>query len=51
MIGQAKIDVKKVGGEARKAAVGETSSRATKTETRKREVGGADCGEEVRPGG
>ena len=49
-MGQAKIDVEKVGGEARAAAVGETSSRVTKNETRKRGLGGANCGEEMRPG-
>ncbi len=49
-IGQAKIDGEKVGGEAREAAVGETSSRVTKDETRKRGLGGTNCGEEMRPG-
>ncbi len=29
----------------------ETSSRATKIETRKRGLGSADCGEGVEPGG
>ena len=49
-IGQAKIDGEKMGGEARKAAMGETSSRVTKNETRKRGLGGAKCGEEMRSG-
>jgi hypothetical protein len=51
MIGQAKIEGGEVGEEARRAAVGETTSRATKTDTRKRGRGGAYCGEGVRPGG
>ncbi len=49
-IGQAKIDVDKMSGKAREAAEGETSSRMTKNETRKRGLGGANCDEKMRPG-
>ena len=48
MIGQTKIDWEKVDEEARETAVGETSSCATKTETRTRELEGVGCGEGMR---
>ncbi len=44
-IGQTKIEGGKVGEEGRKAAVRETSSCTTKTETRTRELEGVGCGE------
>ena len=48
MVGQTKIEWEKVGEEARETAVGETSSCATKTETRTRELEGVGCGEGMR---
>ena len=44
MIGLTKIDGEKVGEKTRKAAVGKTSSCATKTEARKRGLEAVGCG-------